>query len=96
MYEITPIPGNKVMDGVESPTTAYRFSHAVARWNMGNPERRATFEVYPSREDAQPPIDAPDAKPGEIYTRLSYPAGAFAVIQSIEMALTPINTAEAE
>lgn len=92
MYEITHVPGNKIFDSVESFLSAYRMSHAVSRWNGANPDKIATFEIYSTKEAAQPPIDTPDAAPGEIYARMSYPVGALSVIQSIQAELSQIDS----
>lgn len=87
MYKIGPLPENAVIDNSEIPIAAYRMSHAVTRWNTANPSAAATFEIYTNKEDAEPPINAADAEPGQIYTRMSYPAGALSTILAIELDL---------
>jgi hypothetical protein len=92
MLEIQPIPGNKIVDGTETPLVAYRLSHAVMRWNVVHPDEQATFEVYANKNDAQPPIGSRDAEADEIYTRMSYPKGQSAAIQEIEMDVSYVDS----
>jgi hypothetical protein len=92
-HEIPTIPGNEVIDSVESAKIAYRFSHAVTRFNHAAGAILASYEVYAEPTDAQPPIAAlRTAEQGEVYTRLSYPEGAFGQIQDIEMDLSYVDS----
>ena len=92
MTEIKSSPGREVIDSAETPRTAYRLLRAVMENNAYHPDAQATFGIYTTRDGAQPPIEGPDAAPGEVYTRMESHRDTLDLIMHTAMRLSHADT----